>query len=96
MHRKWTTKELRIKNLQNLKKKIVLYLVLLGINGLISILTGLDVMDSSALSWDSLKVGQKIGILLYLVMLFSGIVGYLICNYKISKLTNEIINANKD
>lgn len=76
-----------------MKKNIVLYLVLLGINGLISIFIGLDIMDLSALSWDSLKVGQKIGISLYLSMLFVGILIYIMCDYKISKLTTEIIEA---
>jgi hypothetical protein len=93
MHRKWTTKERKIKSLQKMKKNIVLYLVLLGINGLISIFIGLDIMDLSALSWDSLKVGQKIGISLYLSMLFVGILIYIMCDYKISKLTTEIIEA---
>jgi len=90
MPRKLATRAQRIENWRKLKNTAVSYLILFGVNGLIAILLGLDITDLSSLSWDSLKVGQKIGLSLYLAVLMVGAILFLICVYKIHTLTEEI------
>lgn len=76
------TRDQKIEEWRRRKELGVAYLILVGINGLIPILLNLDFENIQSAGWDSVRIGEKIGLGLYFVAMAAGIVVWYACRYR--------------
>jgi len=90
------TRSQKIEVWRKRREASVAYLVLVGVNGMISIFLNLDFEKIQSTGWDSLKMGEKIGLLLYFGALSVGLIFRYISGYKCKHLEQEPIEKILD
>ncbi len=89
---KWQFPEDAEERWKEWKRRGMLLTVGIGISGLVALLVGLKGPD---ISWETLSIGEKLGVVIYLVAVGGGFVVWALANWKVKAMRDKMANRTE-